>query len=55
MEQRASGRPDDTGDDRDDSAGVRHHSDDDIDEASAESFPASDAPQWWSGEPDDEP
>ena len=35
--------------------GVRHGSDEEIDEASDESFPASDAPQWWSGEPDDEP
>ncbi len=31
----------------------RHGSDAEIDEASDESFPASDAPQWWSGEPDD--
>jgi hypothetical protein len=34
-------------------AEVRHGSDEEIDEASDESFPASDAPQWWSGEPDD--
>jgi hypothetical protein len=33
---------------------VRHGSDEEIDEASDESFPASDAPQWWSGEPDDQ-
>jgi len=32
---------------------VPHGSDEEIDEASDESFPASDAPQWWSGEPDD--
>jgi len=33
--------------------GRRHHgSDEEIDEAVDESFPASDAPQWWSGEPD---
>ncbi len=31
----------------------RHGSEEEIDEASDESFPASDAPQWWSGEPDD--
>jgi len=30
----------------------RHGSEEEIDEASDESFPASDAPQWWSGEPD---
>ena len=29
-----------------------HGSDEEIDEAGDESFPASDAPQWWSGEPD---
>ena len=33
---------------------VPHGSDEEIDEASDESFPASDAPQWWSGEPDDD-
>jgi hypothetical protein len=31
----------------------RHVTEAEIDEASDESFPASDAPQWWSGEPDD--
>ena len=30
-----------------------HGSEEEIDEAGDESFPASDAPQWWSGEPDD--
>jgi hypothetical protein len=30
-----------------------HGSEEEIDEASDESFPASDAPQWWSGQPDD--
>jgi hypothetical protein len=30
-----------------------HGSEEEIDEAADESFPASDAPQWWSGEPDD--
>jgi len=30
-----------------------HGSEEEIDETSDESFPASDAPQWWSGEPDD--
>jgi hypothetical protein len=35
------------------SSSPAHRSDEEIDEASAESFPASDAPQWWSGEPDD--
>jgi hypothetical protein len=30
----------------------RHGSEEEIDEAGEESFPASDAPQWWSGEPD---
>jgi len=34
--------------------GRREHSDEEIDEASDESFPASDAPQWWSGEPGDD-
>ena len=29
-------------------------SDEEIDEAGDESFPASDAPQWWSGESDDD-
>jgi hypothetical protein len=28
-----------------------HGSDAEVDEAGDESFPASDAPQWWSGEP----
>jgi hypothetical protein len=32
---------------------VPHGSDEEVDEASDESFPASDAPQWWSGEPDE--
>jgi hypothetical protein len=27
--------------------------DEEVDEASDESFPASDAPQWWSGPPSD--
>jgi hypothetical protein len=31
-----------------------HGSDEEIDEASDESFPASDAPQWWSGGPADD-
>ena len=31
-----------------------HGSEEEIDEAGDESFPASDAPQWWSGEPDDD-
>ncbi len=31
-----------------------HGSEAEIDEADEESFPASDAPQWWSGPPDDE-
>ena len=30
-----------------------HGGDEEVDEAGDESFPASDAPQWWSGEPDD--
>ncbi len=30
-----------------------HGSEEEIDEAGDESFPASDAPQWWSGEPGD--
>ena len=29
-----------------------HGSEEEIDEAGDESFPASDAPQWWSGEPE---
>ena len=28
-------------------------SEEEIDEVGDESFPASDAPQWWSGQPDD--
>jgi hypothetical protein len=31
-----------------------HGSDAEVDEAGDESFPASDAPQWWSGESDDD-
>lgn len=31
-----------------------HGSEEEIDEASDESFPASDAPQWWSGDSDDD-
>jgi hypothetical protein len=31
-----------------------HGSEEEIDEAGDESFPASDAPQWWSGESDDD-
>ena len=31
-----------------------HGSEEEIDEAGDESFPASDAPQWWSGEPADD-
>ncbi len=34
--------------------GVEHGSEEEIDEAGEESFPASDAPQWWSGEPGDD-
>ncbi len=55
--------PDDEADATDDTAradpepappGRREHgSEEEIDEAADESFPASDAPQWWSGEPDD--
>jgi hypothetical protein len=58
------GHPDDTGDsggaqDTDDTGpgvpGRRvHGSEEEIDEAGDESFPASDAPQWWSGESDDD-
>jgi hypothetical protein len=33
--------------------GREHGTEEEIDEASDESFPASDAPQWWSGQPDD--
>jgi len=47
---------DETGAEPDESDGAdrpRHGSEEEIDEASDESFPASDAPQWWSGEPDD--
>jgi hypothetical protein len=33
---------------------AEHGSDEEIDEASDESFPASDAPQWWSGGPDEQ-
>ena len=31
----------------------QHGSEEEIDEVGDESFPASDAPQWWSGQPDD--
>lgn len=36
------------------SGAVQHGSEEEIDEAGDESFPASDAPQWWSGEPGDD-
>jgi hypothetical protein len=53
----APGQPPEDGDDADDKARSElpreHGSEEEIDEASDESFPASDAPQWWSGEPDD--
>ena len=51
------GRPPEDDDDADESTSAaprrEHGSDEEIDEAGDESFPASDAPQWWSGEPDD--
>ena len=51
------GRPPEDTDDADESKSAaprrEHGSEEEIDEASDESFPASDAPQWWSGEPDD--
>lgn len=43
---KATQQPDDTHD-------SGHGSEEEIDESSDESFPASDPPQWWSGEPDD--
>lgn len=55
------GEPPDGGDDGDTDAKVTegggpdrpvHGSEEEIDEAGDESFPASDAPQWWSGEPE---
>ena len=54
----APGPPPDDNDDAENvepsiSSRQEHGSDEEIDEASDESFPASDAPQWWSGEPDD--
>jgi hypothetical protein len=53
----APGHPPEDRDDAEDSASAEPHrehgSEDEIDEAGDESFPASDAPQWWSGEPDD--
>jgi len=53
-------RPDDDGDSEGDAAVTEggapdrpvHGSEEEIDEAGDESFPASDAPQWWSGEPE---
>jgi len=50
-------RPDDADGDEDvtDGGGPDrpvHGSEEEIDEAGEESFPASDAPQWWSGEPE---
>ena len=52
---RVSGPHPDGGDaPEDEDTGVTHGSEEEIDEAGDESFPASDAPQWWSGdEPDD--
>jgi hypothetical protein len=45
-----------TGDDvPDGTPEVVHGRDEEIDEAAAESFPASDAPQWWSGDQAGEP
>ncbi len=51
------GRADAEGSETDEAAPPRrpeHGSEEEIDEASDESFPASDAPQWWSGEPGDD-
>ncbi|HLI74316.1 MAG TPA: hypothetical protein VKU86_10600 [Acidimicrobiales bacterium] len=55
MEDRVSRGPDESRDEPAEPGGRPHGSDEEIDEASDESFPASDAPQWWSGGPDENP